>query len=69
MGLFYALRGFFRTPGAPPRDHGVQSGLPATSEATAAPVTFDSAMQISAVWAAVRITSETIGSLPFTLSR
>lgn len=69
MGLFYALRGFFRTPGAPPRDQGVQSGLPATSEATAAPVTFDSAMQISAVWAAVRITSETIGSLPFTLSR
>lgn len=32
-------------------------------------MSFDSAMQISAVWAAVRITSETVGSMPFHMYR
>ena len=62
---FYAIRSWFGMPGAPSRDVGVQTGLPAYSISSAAPVTFDSAMQISAVWAAVRIISETLGSLPF----
>ena len=62
---FYAIRGWFGSPGAPARDVGAQTGLPAYSISSAAPVTFDSAMQISAVWAAVRIISETLGSLPF----
>ena len=70
MGLFYALRGFFRTPGAPPRDDGIQSGMPGgTGTTTAAEVTFDSAMQISAVWAAVKLISESIGSMPFNIYR
>lgn len=68
MGLFYSLRGIFRSPGAPPRYEGVQSGVPSGyGTQPAADVTFDSAMQISAVWAAVRIIAETIGSLPFDL--
>ena len=65
MSIFYAIKSFFGSPGAPPRDVGAQSPLPAYSDIAAAPVTFDSAMQISAVWAAVRIISETLGSLPF----
>ena len=65
MSIFYAIRNFFSSPGAPERTFGVQSGIPAYSDTSAATVTFDSAMQISAVWAAVRIISETLGSLPF----
>lgn len=70
MGIFTSILGAFRSPGAPPRDEGLQSGVP-TSYGTdpAANVSFDSAMQISAVWAAVRIIAETIGSLPFQLYR
>lgn len=70
MGLFYALRGFFRTPGAPPRDEGIQSGMPGgTGTTPAAEVNFDSAMQVSAVWAAVKLISESIGSMPFNIYR
>lgn len=70
MGLFYALRGFFRSPGAPPRDDGIQSGMPGgTGVTTAAEVNFDSAMQVSAVWAAVKLISESIGSMPFNIYR
>lgn len=68
MGLFYSLRGFFRSPGAPARDTGIQSGTPGGyGSAAAAEVTFDSAMQISPVWAAVKLISETIGSMPFNI--
>ena len=68
MGLFYSLRGFFRSPGAPPRDPGIQSGMPGGyASESAAEVTFDSAMQISPVWAAVKLISETIGSMPFNI--
>ncbi len=70
MSVFYAIRNFFRGPGAPARDEGVQSGQPAVyGTAPAAEVTFDTAMQISAVWAAVRLIAETIGSMPFNLYR
>ena len=66
MGMFHGLRGLFRSTGAPVRDEGLQSNAPMTyGVEAAAPVNFDSAMQISAVWAAVRIISESIGSLPF----
>ena len=44
---------------------GLQSPEPLQySAAPAAPVSFDTAMQISAVWAAVRLWAETIASLP-----
>lgn len=70
MGIFRSILGVFRSPGAPVRDPGLQSGQPRSfSASAAAEVNFDSAMQISAVWAAVRIISETIGSLPFELKR
>lgn len=69
MSIFYSLRGlFFGQPGAPARDIGKQILGPASYGVNpAADVTVDSAMQVSAVWAAVRIISETIGSLPFNL--
>jgi len=68
MSLFSSLSGFFRTPGAPPRVDGLQSGMP-TSYGTmaAADVNFDTAMQISPVWAAVKLISESIGSMPFNI--
>jgi HK97 family phage portal protein len=44
---------------------GLQSGEPgARSTRSAKPVTFDTAMQVSAFWACVRLTADTIGSLP-----
>ena len=47
---------------------GIQYGIPsAYSEESASPVTFDSAMQLSAVWACVKLISETISSLPLTV--
>lgn len=68
MALFYNVRRFFSSFVSPPREVGIQSHGPQSYAAPAAsPVTLDTALQISAVWAAVRITSETIGSLPFML--
>ena len=69
MGVFSSLLGIFRTPGAPARNPGIQTGVATSSSATAAAVTFDSAMQISAFWAGVKLISETIGSMPFNLYR
>ena len=66
MSVFYAIRNFFRGPGAPPKQQGVQSSLPgAYNNDAAATVTFDTAMQISACYRAIRIVSETVASLPF----
>ena len=49
---------------------GIQYSQPsAYPEESATPVTFDSAMQLSAVWACVKIISETISSLPLTIYR
>lgn len=49
---------------------GVQSGAPATySQESASEVTFDSALQLSAVWACVKLLSETIASLPLHIYR
>jgi HK97 family phage portal protein len=47
---------------------GIQYGIPSSyAEESASPVTFDSAMQISAVWACVKLIAETISSLPLTI--
>lgn len=44
---------------------GVQSGAPVSySQESATTVTFDSAMQLSAVWACVKLLAETVASLP-----
>lgn len=68
MNPFQTLRGWFGSPGGPARNAGLQVSVPlGHSSAPAAAVNFDSAMQISAVFGAVRIISETIGSLPFSL--
>lgn len=66
-GFFQAITGIFSgRPGAPPDNAGSQGVGPVSSTAaSAAPVNFDTAMQVSAVWAAVRLISECIASLPF----
>lgn len=47
------------------RRTGVQYAEPGGyAEASASPVTFDTAMQLSAVWACVKLISETVASLP-----
>jgi HK97 family phage portal protein len=47
---------------------GVQYASPsAYTESAASPVTFDSAMQLSAVWACVKLLAETIASMPLTV--
>ena len=68
MSMFTAFGRFFGVgAGSPPRSDGLQSGAPAFASPPAANVTTDSAMQVSAVWGAVRLISETIASLPFEL--
>lgn len=61
---FYAIRNFFLGEGVPPVTVGTQSGRVSGNNNDTS-VNFDSAMQISAVWNAVRLIAETIGSLPF----
>ena len=51
------------------RNRGTQQGSPARSGDTASPVSFDSAMQVSAWWAGVRLISETVASLPLVIYR
>lgn len=66
MAFFQTLRGLFGKPGGPTREPGAQESGPLIyGVESAATVTSDTAMQVSAVWGAVRIISETIGSLPF----
>lgn len=66
MAFFQTLRGLFGKPGGPVREPGAQESGPLIyGVEAAATVTSDTAMQVSAVWGAVRIISETIGSLPF----
>lgn len=69
MALFYSLRRLFGgAPGAPAREFGTQQIGPLTYAAgQSVEVTVESAMQISAVWAAVRLITESIGSMPFNL--
>ena len=47
---------------------GIQYAQPTSySEQSATPVTFDSALQLSAVWACVKLIAETVSSLPLTI--
>ena len=51
--------------GAGTRSTGLQSGAPSYySSASAVPVTVDSALQISAAWACIKLIAECVGSLP-----
>lgn len=51
--------------GAGTRSVGIQSGSPNSfSSASAVPVTVDTALQISATWACVKLIAECVGSLP-----
>jgi HK97 family phage portal protein len=57
--------GFFRyNSGGDTRHTGTQTPLPAKTGKQAAPVTFDSAMQVSAFWASVRLLTETVAAMP-----
>ena len=47
------------------RSTGTQYTQPESGAETASPVTFDTAMQLSAVWACVKLIAETVASLPF----
>lgn len=51
------------------RNRGVQYPTPSYQESAAVTVTEDTAMQVSAVWACVRLLSETVASLPFNVYR
>lgn len=48
---------------------GIQQSYPAYEEEAASTVTFDSAMQLSAVWACVKLLAETPASLPLNIYR
>jgi len=49
------------------RNVGTQYASPAYAEPAAVSVTEDTALQVSAVWACVRLLSETVASLPFNI--
>lgn len=51
------------------RGRGTQNSGPDYAGDAAANVTFDTAMQLSAVWACVKLLSETVASLPLTMYR
>jgi HK97 family phage portal protein len=51
------------------RNRGIQYAQPAYAEPAAVSVTEDTAMQVSAVWACVRLLSETVASLPLDVYR
>lgn len=66
MNPFYRLGSWMRD--GLRRVVGIQYSHPSGySEQSASPVTFDSAMQLSAVWACIKLLSETISSLPLTI--
>ena len=61
----FITRWFRRNAKGPERVEGEQYSTPATyAQASAAPVTFDSAMTVSAFWACVRLLTETVAALP-----
>lgn len=64
--FFSAIWNFFRW-GAPPQLAGVQSSSPGAQAPQAVPVTVETALQISTVFAAIRLIAETVASLPFDL--
>ena len=64
--IFRSIWSFFGW-GAPPSQAGAQSPAPTDLAAQATPVTVESALQISTVFAATRLIAETVASLPFDL--
>lgn len=67
MGLWRNLWGF--VSGAGGRVKGIQYEGPSTSSNTPVNVTLESALQLSAVWACVRLIAEAVGSLPIVVYR
>lgn len=66
MSLFTTVRQWLF--GGPNRVTGEQfSGPSSYADESASPVTFDTAMQLSAVWACVKLLAETVASLPLTI--
>ena len=53
--------------GAGYRQEGLQGGNPRYSEPSAVPVTLDTSLQLSAVWACTKLLSECVGSLPINI--
>lgn len=51
------------------RQEGTQLGAPSYSDSAATTVTLDSAFQLSAVWACVKLITETVSSLPLNVYR
>lgn len=66
---FWQRVGSWLGMGGTRRNAGLQQTGPAHDKPAAACVTEESAMQLSAVWACVRLLSETVGSLPVTVYR
>lgn len=63
MGIFTRTLNILN--GGTGRDPGIQSGAPSYySSSSAVPVTSESAMQLSTVWACVKLITESVGSLP-----
>lgn len=65
--FFQTISGWF-TGGGLQRNPGVQISTPlAYTEPSSSPVTFDTALQLSAVWACAKLLSETVASLPLNI--
>ena len=62
MNIFYEFGSW--AMGGLKRMLGIQYSFPSYGEESASPVTFDTAMQLSAVWACVKLLAETPASLP-----
>lgn len=66
MSIFYSFSNWVM--GGLRRSKGIQYSTPSSyAEDAASTVTYDSAMQLSAVWACVKLLSETVASLPLTV--
>lgn len=69
MSFWQSARSLFGLTG-PVRQAGVQIATPYVYSARSAkPVTFDTAMQVSAFWACVRLIAETVAGLPLVMYR
>jgi phage portal protein BeeE len=67
MSIFYEFGSW--AMGGLKRMLGIQYNTPTYTDEAASPVTFDTAMQLSAVWACVKLLAETPASLPLNFYR
>jgi len=67
MSIFYEFGSW--AMGGLKRMLGIQYSFPSYADEAASPVTFDTAMQLSAVWACVKLLAETPASLPLNFYR